>query len=67
MEKRVNTIILFMAALIGIFASCNKTEQTKDFRLYYPGVTDIGPSSNLNVNPSWYGDTPSKENAKQNG
>ena len=59
MEKRVNTIILFMAALIGIFASCNKTEQAKDFRLYYPGVTDIGPSSNLNVNPSWYGAAPS--------
>lgn len=59
MNKNLNTITLFLAALIGIFASCNKAEQTKDFRLYYPGVTDIGPSTNLNVNPSWYGAAPS--------
>ncbi len=32
---------------------------TSEFTLYYPGITDIGPSTNFTVAPSWHGKAPS--------
>lgn len=55
--------ILSIAALIllGVsFAGC-KPEGLVDesaFTLYYPGITDIGPSTNFNITPSWHGAAP---------
>ena len=49
-------------ALMGIAAasvSCTpQLTDTGDFSLYYPGITDIGPSTNMDLTPSWHGAVP---------
>ncbi len=41
-------------------ASCNvQLTDTGAFALYYPGITDIGPSTSMDLTPSWHGGTPS--------
>ena len=37
--------------------SCDKNELTDGdkFALYYPGITDIGPSTNMDLNPTYHG------------
>lgn len=50
-----------LMAMIGLLVSCERAELTdgSSFSLHYPGVTDIGPSTNMNINPSWHGEQPS--------
>lgn len=45
-------------ALAAVSCTAELTD-TGEFALYYPGITDIGPSTNMNINPSWHGGTPS--------
>ncbi len=48
---------VFAAAVIA--ASCTpELTDTGAFALYYPGITDIGPSTNMDLSPSWHGGTP---------
>lgn len=58
-----NCFLPLMAAVavcIGA-VSCEKTEVTDGdrFSLFYPGITDIGPSTNMNLNPTYHGARPS--------
>lgn len=53
-----NAVLALMAALAA--ASCNtQLTDTGAFALYYPGITDIGPSTSMDLSPSWHGGTPS--------
>lgn len=51
------TAILSFGIMLG---ACNPEGivDESDFTLYYPGITDIGPSTNFNLNPTWHGDKP---------
>ncbi len=53
-----NAVLALMAALAAV--SCNtQLTDTGAFALYYPGITDIGPSTSMDLTPSWHGGTPS--------
>lgn len=60
MIKKLHTIVLPLLAVVGLLCSCENDSLTDGsaFSLHYPGVTDIGPSTNLNINPSWHGEDP---------
>ena len=45
------------AALLALSCTPQLTD-TGAFALYYPGITDIGPSTNMDLSPSWHGGTP---------
>lgn len=46
-------------ALMTVMMSCTpQLTDTTEFSLYYPGITDIGPSTNMDLTPSWHGGTP---------
>ena len=52
-----NAVLAAVAALAA--ASCTATlTDTGAFTLYYPGITDIGPSTSMDLSPSWHGGTP---------
>ena len=49
------------AAVVGLGVTACEPEgitDTSDFTLYYPGITDIGPSTNFSVSPSYHGAAP---------
>lgn len=50
------TAVLFSGAI-----SCESDDQTDNssFKLYYQSLTDIGPSTNFSLSPSYHGGTPS--------
>ena len=51
------TAYLLSLLAICVVSSCEKNELTDGdkFALYYPGITDIGPSTNMNLNPTYHG------------
>ena len=65
-----NRLFKIWSALLGVLvaaglcvgvSSCQPEgiTDTSEFTLYYPGITDIGPSTNFSVSPSYHGETPS--------
>lgn len=61
--RHFSVLSAVFAALLGLAlltVSCQPeglVDETLDF--YYPDITDIGPSTNLNVEPNFHGGTPS--------
>ena len=60
--KKVKLTNCLWAMLLGVAmclsaVSCEKNELTDGdkFALYYPGITDIGPSTNMDLNPTYHG------------
>ena len=60
--KKVKLTNCLWAMLLGVAmclsaVSCEKKELTDGdkFALYYPGITDIGPSTNMDLNPTYHG------------
>ncbi len=53
-----------VAAMLGIFsaglASCSTESLVTDtsFSLYYSGISEICPGTNININPTWHGTKP---------
>jgi hypothetical protein len=49
--------VLLSVAMCLSAVSCEKNELTDGdkFALYYPGITDIGPSTNMDLNPTYHG------------
>ena len=45
-----------------LFTSCieEAVQPEEGFSLYYPSITEIAPSTNINVTPTWRGGTPSE-------
>lgn len=62
MKKYIHNLlrIILLAVFASAFSLACKPELTDGnrFALYYPGITDIGPSTNIKVSPTWHGDTP---------
>lgn len=52
---------LFAAGLLALLSACSPDNLVdhSEFTLYYSGVTDISPSTNFNLTPTWHGETPS--------
>lgn len=50
------TVLLGLALCLSA-VSCDKNELTDGdkFALYYPGITDIGPSTNMDLTPTYHG------------
>lgn len=66
MNTKTNILVWLcsLAAVLGICLvvnSCSPEGLTdeSEFSLYYPGITDIGPSSTINVTPTYHGAKPS--------
>lgn len=58
--KRVTLRSLAVIAAGILFASCEpELTDSRTFDLSYPGITDIAPSTNINITPTWIGGTPS--------
>lgn len=59
--KRVTLRSLAVLAAGVLFAACEpELTDSRTFDLSYPGITDIAPSTNINITPTWIGSTPSE-------
>lgn len=60
MKQVFNKMIAGLLLCVAVLAACTKNELTDEgkFMLYYPDVTDIGLSYNMNVKPTYRGQTP---------
>ena len=58
-NNRIASMLLLVLTAVGI--SCTKNELTDGdkFMLFYPDITDIGPSTNMNLDPTYHGPKPS--------
>lgn len=57
--RKAKGALLALLAVIAAMMSCTpQLTDTTEFSLYYPGITDIGPSTNMDLSPSWHGGTP---------
>ena len=58
-NNRIASLLLLVLTVAGI--SCTKNELTDGdkFMLSYPDITDIGPSTNMNLDPTYHGPKPS--------
>lgn len=58
-NNRIASLLLLVLTAAGI--SCTKNELTDGdkFMLFYPDITDIGPSTNMNLDPTYHGPKPS--------
>ena len=58
-NNRIASLLLLVLTTVGI--SCTKNELTDGdkFMLFYPDITDIGPSTNMNLDPTYHGPKPS--------
>ncbi len=58
--NRITLRFLAAAAAGVLFAACEpELTDSRTFDLSYPGITDIAPSTNINITPTWIGGTPS--------
>ncbi|MBR1633159.1 MAG: DUF4958 family protein [Bacteroidales bacterium] len=58
--NRITRKLLAAAAAGVMFAACEpELTDSRTFDLSYPGITDIAPSTNINITPTWIGGTPS--------
>lgn len=64
MKQLIAKVITFLAVAGLGFATVSCEPEgivdTSDFMLYYPGITDIGPSTNFNLSPTYHGEKPSE-------
>lgn len=64
MEKIFTWVMAFLATmgLCMTTVSCEPEGlvDTSEFTLYYPGISDIGPSTNFNITPTYHGAAPSE-------
>lgn len=61
MKRLFNKVIAGLLLVSAVFGACTKDELSEEtgFMLFYPDVTDIGLSYNMNVKPTYRGQTPS--------
>lgn len=60
-DNFLRRMLLPLLAAGGLLVSCveEATRPEEGFSLYYPSISEIAPSTNLVVSPTWYGGTPS--------
>ena len=57
--NRVFRMLLAAGAAAALLSCEPELTDSRTFDLSYPGITDIAPSTNINVSPTWIGATPS--------
>lgn len=62
--SKIWSALLTLLAAAGLGAGISSCQpegitDTSEFTLYYPGITDIGPSTNFSVAPTYHGAAPS--------
>ncbi|MBR5103233.1 MAG: DUF4958 family protein [Bacteroidales bacterium] len=64
MKQLFNKVIAGLLLAVAVLGACTKNELSDGggFMLFYPDVTDIGLSYNMNVKPTYYGQTPTDFN-----
>lgn len=72
MKKVFNKIMAGLLVCTAILTACTKNELTDGdkFMLFYPDITDIGPSTNMTLQPTYHGAKPHEfkvYNVKLNG
>ena len=72
MKKVFNKMMAGLLVCTAILAACTKNELTDGdkFMLFYPDITDIGPSTNMTLQPTYHGAKPHEfkvYNVKLNG
>lgn len=61
--KRISSLLLSLTAVFGLglaTVSCQPEGlvDESECMLYYPDITDIGPSTNMKISPNWHGAKP---------
>ena len=57
--RKATAALVALTAIIVSVSSCKaELTDTGAFALHYPGITDIGPSTNMDITPTWHGGTP---------
>ena len=57
--RKATAALVALTAIIVSVSSCQaELTDTGAFALHYPGITDIGPSTNMDITPTWHGGTP---------
>lgn len=57
--RKATAALVALTAIIVAVSSCKaELTDTGAFALHYPGITDIGPSTNMDITPTWHGGTP---------
>lgn len=62
-DTLIRRLLLLLVAVVGLsLSSCveEAVQPEEGFSLYYPTITEIAPSMNFNVSPTWRGGTPSE-------
>lgn len=57
-RKAIAALVALTAIIVSISSCKAELTDTGAFALHYPGITDIGPSTNMDITPTWHGGTP---------
>ena len=59
LTSRLIPLLLAAAGLCAVSCIEEATAPEEGFNLYYPSISEIAPSTNLLISPTWYGGNPS--------
>lgn len=57
-RKAIAALVALTAIIVSVSSCKAELIDTGAFALHYPGITDIGPSTNMDITPTWHGGTP---------
>lgn len=57
-RKAIAALVALTAIIVSVSSCKAELTDTGAFALHYPGITDIGPSTNMDIPPTWHGGTP---------
>lgn len=57
-RKAIAALVALTAIIVSVSSCKAELTDTGAFALHYPGITDIGPSTNMDITPTWHGGTP---------
>ena len=57
-RKTIAALVALTAIIVSVSSCKAELTDTGAFALHYPGITDIGPSTNMDITPTWHGGTP---------
>lgn len=57
-RKAIAALVALTAIIVSVSSCKAELTDTGAFALHYPGITDIGPSTNMDITPTWHGGAP---------
>lgn len=57
-NNRIASLLLLIITAVGVSCSKNELTDGEKFMLFYPDITDIGPSTNMHLDPTYHGPAP---------